>query len=135
MTAAVVPVALADTSVWIEPPTAGMAAYAEQVTVCIVTIAELEYGANTRDPVDALSRRRRLRAIVDRFDVLPLDLRSTELYGALAELVRDQGRNPRPRRFDLLIAAIAARHGMPLLTRDRTGFAGLERVVSVIQVD
>ncbi|MDN5915287.1 MAG: PIN domain-containing protein [Pseudonocardia sp.] len=134
MTAGVVPVALADTSVWIEPPTGGMAAHAEQVTVSIVTVAELEYGANTRDPLESLARRRRLRAIVDSFDVLPLDLRSTELYGALAELVREQGRNPRPRRFDLLIAAIAARHGTPLLTRDRTGFDGLERVVRVIQV-
>lgn len=134
MTSGGVPVALADTSVWIEPPTGGMATHAEQITVSIVTIAELEYGANTPDPVESLARRRRLRVIVDNFDVLPLDLRSAELYGTLAELVREQGRSPRPRRFDLLIAAIAARHGMPLLTRDRTDFDGLERVVTVIQV-
>ncbi|MFP5021447.1 PIN domain-containing protein [Pseudonocardia phyllosphaerae] len=122
---------MADTSVLIDRPTGGFAAWADVVLVTIVSVAELEYGAQTSDPVQALARRRRLRAVVDTFDVLSLDVAGAELYGALAELVRRRGRNPRPRRFDLLIAAIAARHGLPLLTRDRDGLAGLERLVHV----
>lgn len=129
-----VPFAVADTSVWINPPADGLTAYAEEVAVTIVTVAELEYGSHVADPIRALARRRRLRAIVDRFEVLPLDLAGAELYGAMAEAVRAAGRNPRPRRFDLLIAAIAARHGISVLTRDRSGFTDLDRIVTVVQV-
>ncbi|MDQ4119708.1 MAG: PIN domain-containing protein [Actinomycetota bacterium] len=129
-----VPTAVADTSVWIEPPIEGLIAYADETTVTIVTVAELEYGSHVSDPVRALARRRRLRAIVERFDVLPLDVQGAEVYGAMAEAVRSAGRSPPPRRFDLLIAAIAARHGLPVLTRDRSGFTDLERLVTVVQV-
>lgn len=124
-----------DTSVWIIPPTAGMSGYGDEVAVSMVTIAELQYGSTVSDQVEALARRRRIRAILDHHLVLPLDVPTTELYGALAGMVRDAGRNPRPRRFDLLIAATAARHDMTLLTRDRDGFVGLERAVRVVQVE
>jgi predicted nucleic acid-binding protein len=127
-------VALADTSVWIEPPTAGMSAYADEVAVSVVTIAELQYGSTVPDQLQALARRRRLRAILDHYEVLALDVPTTELYGAFAAIVRDAGRNPRPRRFDLLIAATAARHQMSLLTRDRDGFVGLEQALHVVEV-
>lgn len=127
-------VALADTSVWIQPPVDGFAAHADELAVSIVTIAELQYGVTARDPLEALTRRRRLQVVLDNYEVLPLDLPTVELYGVLAGIVRDGGRNPRPRRFDLLIAATAARHRMPLLTRDRDGFRGLEQVLSVIEV-
>lgn len=129
-----VPVAVADTSVWIDPPAAGIATFAERVAVSIVTVAELEYGSHTAGPIESLARRRRLRVILDRFDVLPLDVPGAELYGAMAETVRAAGRNPRPRQFDLLIAATAARHELPVLTRDRSGFVGLDRIVTVVQV-
>lgn len=38
------------------------------------------------------------------------------------------------RRFGLLIAATAARHQAPLLTRNAADFAGLESVVTVVPV-
>lgn len=41
-----------------------------------------------------------------------------EFYGLLANVVRQTGRNPRPRRIDLLIAATAVRHGFSLATRN-----------------
>jgi predicted nucleic acid-binding protein len=125
---------LPDTSVWIAPPTEGLAAYADQVAVSMVTVAELQYGSTVHDPLQALARRRRLQAILEHYTVLPLDLPTTELYAALAGTVRDNGRNPRPSRFDLLIAATAARHQMTLLTRNRDGFVGLESVLRVVQV-
>lgn len=127
-------VALADTSVWIQPPADGFAAHADELAVSIITVAELQYGLTSGDPLEALNRRRRLQVVLDSYEVLPLDLPTTELYGVLAGIVRDGGRNPRPRRFDLLIAATAARHQMPLLTRDRDGFRGLEHVLSVVEV-
>lgn len=127
--------ALVDTSVLIRPPATSLDAYADESAVSMITVAELQYGVNVGDPLEALSRRRRLRLVVENYRLLPFDLETTEVYGMLAGLVRDSGRNLRPRRFDLLIAATAARYGMLLLTRDKSGFVGLERAVRVVQVD
>ena len=127
--------ALLDTSVIIEPPATGLAALTETVAVSIISVAELEYGlALTDDPVEELARRRRLQVVLGSFDVITPDIATTELYGVLAGLVLRTGRNPRPRRFDLLIAASAARHGLPLLTRNAEHLRGLERVVTVTAV-
>lgn len=127
--------AVLDTSVLIEPPTNGLASLADAVAVSIVSIAELQYGlALANDPVEELARRRRLQVVLEHCDVLVPDVRTTEMYGVLAGLVLRAGRNPRPRRFDLLIAATAARHDIPLLTRNADDLRGLERVVSVTAV-
>ena len=40
-------------------------------------------------------------------------------------------RDRRPRRTDLMIAAIASARGLPLYTRNSKDFKGLERVVTV----
>lgn len=59
---------------------------------------------------------------------------TAEHYGALATLVRQHGRNPRPRRMDLQIAATAVRHGLTLLTRNGNDFAGLESALAVVDL-
>ena len=100
-----------------------------------VSIGELSYGVAARaDPVEQMLRRRRVQAILDRFEVLPFDAATAEYYGALAALVREHGRHPRPRRMDLQIAATAAQHGLTLLTHNAVDFAGLETTVTVIDV-
>ena len=127
--------ALMDTSVLIAPPTGGLAALADEVAVSVVSVAELQYGlATAPDPVEELARRRRLTAVLGTYDVLGLDVVSTELYGAMAGLVLGSGRNPRPRRFDLLIAAIAGRHRLPLMTRNDADLRDLDRLLTVIPV-
>jgi len=57
-----------------------------------------------------------------------------EYYGALATAVRVYGRDPRPRRMDLQIAATAARNGLTLLTRNAADFAGLEQALEIIEL-
>ena len=57
-----------------------------------------------------------------------------ESYGLLANMVRQAGRNPRPRRMDLLIAATAVRHGFSLATRNAADLRHLERVLTVVDV-
>lgn len=72
--------------------------------------------------------------MLDHFEVLAFDTEVAEYYGALATLVRQGGRNPRPRRLDLQIAATAARHGLTLLTRNGADFIGLESALEILEV-
>jgi predicted nucleic acid-binding protein len=48
--------------------------------------------------------------------------------------VREQGRQPRRRFADLLIAATALAEDLPLITRRGKDFHGLEKLIKVIQI-
>ncbi|MGH3545901.1 MAG: type II toxin-antitoxin system VapC family toxin [Mycobacteriales bacterium] len=100
--------------------------------VSAVSVAELAYGLDTNDPVQRLVRSERYQAVLQNFPILPFDTAEAKLYGTLAALVRQSGRNPRPRRLDLQIAATASAHSIPLLTTNAADFTGLERLVEVI---
>ncbi len=127
--------ALLDTSVVIDFPAAHVAQVADEVAVSAVTIGELQYGVSAAaDPLTQMSRRRRVQATLDRFEVLSFDVAAAEYFGALAALVRQHGRNPRPRRMDLQIAATAACHGLMLLTRNGKDFAGLGSALEVVDL-
>lgn len=127
--------ALLDTSVVIDFPAVHVAKVADEVAVSAVTIGELQYGVTAAaDPLAQMYRRRRVQATLDRFEVLSFDVAAAEYYGTLAALVRQHGRNPRPRRMDLQIAATAARHGLMLLTRNGRDFAGLEHALEVVDL-
>ena len=100
-----------------------------------MTVAELQLGLHTaRSPMEEVRRRRRLQLLLDLYEVLPVDLGVAEIYGAMAQMVRAIGRTPGPRALDLLIAATAARHEFPVLTRNHADLKGLEEVVVVIPV-
>ncbi len=107
---------------------------AAEATVSAISIAELAYGLDIDDPVQRQARTDRYVAVLSGMEVLAFDLAAARIYGTLAALVRHAGRSPRPRRMDLQIAATAASHGLPLLTRNAADFAGLERVLDVIAV-
>jgi predicted nucleic acid-binding protein len=127
--------ALLDTSVLIDYSARDVTAVADELAVSAISVGELHYGISAcGDAVEQLRRRRRVQVVLDRYDVLPFDTVAAEYYGALATAVRLGGRNPRPRRLDLQIAATAARHGLLLLTRNGADFAGLEGAVHVIDL-
>lgn len=96
---------------------------------------DLASSGASMDPVEQLHRRQRLQLVLDTYDVLPFDAEVAEFYGLLANVVRQAGQNPRPRRMDLLIAATAVRHGLSLATRNGADLCHLERVLTVIDVD
>lgn len=52
----------------------------------------------------------------------------------MVSLVVAAGRDPRPRRMDLMIASIASVRGLPLFTRNAEDFTGLEDVLTVVAV-
>ncbi|WP_433783599.1 type II toxin-antitoxin system VapC family toxin [Actinomycetospora sp. CA-101289] len=103
-------------------------------SVAAVTVAELAFGLDVDDLLERQARTDRFYALLREMAVLPFDLAAARLYGTLAATVRRAGRNPRPRRMDLQIAATAGAHGLPLVTRNPADFAGLEHLVEVVAV-
>lgn len=129
--------ALLDTSALIDPPTLDeLSRYADEVAVPAIAIGELHFGITaTDDLLEQTRRRQRIQSILAVFEALPFDAATAEFYGTLASLVRAHGRNPRPRRMDLQIAATAVRHDMALVTRNASDFAGLEPALRIIDLD
>lgn len=127
------PRALLDTSVVIDPPP-DLSDLIRTGAVSTVTLAELAYGLHTPDPVLAAAREVRFQRILAIFEAIPYSANAARMYGGLCAAVRASGRNPRPRRFDLLLASVAAAQKMPLLTRNPGDLEGLHPTVQVIAV-
>ncbi|HYS40429.1 MAG TPA: hypothetical protein VEO01_32840 [Pseudonocardiaceae bacterium] len=72
-------------------------------------------------------------AIVD-FAPLPFDGAAAARYGTLVALTLEANRDPRPRRMDLMIAAIASSRDLPLYTHNADDFRGLGDMIEVIAV-
>lgn len=125
---------LLDTSAVIDlPGPAEIAPHAEYL-ISTITVAELNAGIhNAMDPVQRSGRLARLQWVSDAFDPLPFTVAAARMYGQLVALVLAAGRNPRPRRMDLLIAAVAATHRLPLLTRNPADFADLRPLLVLIE--
>ena len=100
-----------------------------------VTMAELHQGvATAKEPVARAQRMERLQAAVGDFSPLPFDDEAAARYGTLVALTLAANRSPKPRRMDLMIAAVASVHGLPLYTRNADDFVGLDSAVRVVSV-
>lgn len=100
-----------------------------------VTLAELHQGvAMAKDPATRAARMEKLGAAVADFDPLPFDGDAAARYGTLVALTLATRRDPRPRKMDLMIAAIASVRGVPLFTRNADDFKGLDSIVTVIAI-
>ncbi len=126
--------ALLDTSVVIDYPASAVAAHTSTAAVSTITLAELSYGLHTADPLVNAAREQRYHWITTTFDPIPFDTRAARIYGALCATVRAVGRDPRPRRFDLLIAAVAVSLDIPLITRNEADFTGIHGSLTIIAV-
>lgn len=125
---------LLDTSVVIDYPAAAVAAQADTAAVSTITLAELAYGLHTEDPLRNAAREQRYHWISNTFEPIPFSTGAARIYGALCAHVRAVGRDPKPRRFDLLIAAVAVDLDVPLITRNENDFRGVHRALTVIAV-
>ncbi|MGH3837697.1 MAG: type II toxin-antitoxin system VapC family toxin [Pseudonocardiaceae bacterium] len=103
--------------------------------ITAVTLAELHQGVvMAKDAATRAARTEKLGAAVADFDALPFDSEAAARYGTLVALAIAAGRDPRPRRMDLMIAAIASTRDLPLYTRNAEDFKGLDGVVTVVGV-
>ncbi|WP_253775893.1 PIN domain-containing protein [Goodfellowiella coeruleoviolacea] len=100
-----------------------------------ITLAELHQGvAMARDAATRAARTEKLGAAIVDFDPLPFDGQAAARFGTLVALTLEANRDPKPRRVDLMIAAIASARGLPLYTRNGKDFVGLRSVVDVVEV-
>ncbi|GLW98132.1 type II toxin-antitoxin system VapC family toxin [Microtetraspora sp. NBRC 16547] len=103
--------------------------------ITAITLAELHQGvAMAKDAGARAARMEKLGAAVTDFEPLPFDGDAAARYGTLVALTIAADRDPRPRRMDLMIAAVASTRGLPLYTRNDADFKGLESVVTVVSV-
>jgi predicted nucleic acid-binding protein len=104
----------------------------DEAAISAVTLAELAQGvAMARTPVDVMARSQLLADAQMRFEALPFDAEAARRYGTLVAMVVAVGRSPRPRRMDLMIAAVASTANLPLYTRNAADFRGLDGAVTV----
>ena len=124
-----------DTCIWVDLERFDPVVLPVEPDLTAVTMAELHQGvAMTTDPTLRATRTERLATAIISFTPLPFDGEAAARYGSLVALTIAAGRSPRPRRMDLMIASIASVHGLPLVTRNRADFVGLESLVDVIEV-
>lgn len=129
------PVGVLDTNVYIDLGKLDHATLPEFFELTAITIAELHQGvALAKDAAVRDSRTKRLGTAIVRYNPLPFDRWASARYGSLAGLTVAANRDPRSRQMDLMIAAIASCHDLPLYTRNPKDFVGLEQLVEVIEV-
>lgn len=124
-----------DTSAYIDLDNVELGSFGDEIPVLTaVTIGELAFGLQLGTPEQQVERDRLFHEAVADFEILTYGVEQAKLYGVLATLVRATGRNPRPRRLDLQIAATAGAARLPLLTCNPDDFAGADRLVDVVAV-
>lgn len=104
----------------------------DEASISVATLAELHFGVHVAKDASARKLRiRRLTEVESRFDALPIDEPVARAYGSLAHTLISRKRSPRARVMDLLIAATAQVHEVPLFTRNADDFAPFKDVIDV----
>jgi predicted nucleic acid-binding protein len=127
---------LLDTSVvidWHDP--AVIAALPDEAAISAITAAELVAGpllATTS--AEAARRQARLLEVESMLEPIPFGSAAVRSYGLVVAAVAHEGRKPRSRLADLLIAATAHASGLDLYTRNAIDFIGLENLIRVVGI-
>jgi len=107
----------------------------EAMVISAVTLAELSAGPHhTADPAERARRTSLLQHSEATFDPLPFDAESARAFGQICSAVIAAGRKPPSRTADLMIAATAMVHSLPLYTTNPRDFAALDDLVTVVAV-
>jgi toxin FitB len=100
--------------------------------ISAASLTELHFGVLAAAEDDERARRaQRLGVIEATFDPLPVDASVAREWGRLSAALVSRGGKPRRRAVDLVIAATANVHRVPLLTRNARDFAALADLVDV----
>ena len=130
------PIGLLDTSVIIDLPSLQIDRLPTEGTISAITLAELSVGPITaKDATTRIQRQLRIQAAEAQFSVLPFDTRSARIYAIVYELLHSKGVKARGgRALDLMSAATALAHQLPLYTRNPKDFTGLDGLIEIVAV-
>lgn len=127
---------LLDTSVVIDLERLDANVLPREIAISSLTIAELSAGPHAAATAAERARRQdRLQRVEAAFDPLPFDAEAARAYGRIFAEVASKGTKARgARAVDLMIAAVALAHGLPLVTRNASDVRDLRRLLHVIEV-
>ena len=127
---------LLDTSVvidWHDP--AVIAALPDEIAISAITAAELAAGPHlAATPIEAAKRQARLQEVEATLEPIPFDAAAVRSYGLVVAAVVREGRKPRSRFADLLIAATAHSNRLHLYSRNAEDFTGLDGLVRIVAI-
>jgi predicted nucleic acid-binding protein len=127
---------LIDTNIVIHLPALAPEALPDEMVLSAVTLAELSAGPHHAGTAAERARRISvLQHVEATFDALPFDAEAARAYGLVCAAVLAAGRTTRRRVADLMIAAVAVAHDLPLYTTNAGDFAGLEDLLTVVAVE
>ncbi|WP_420443549.1 type II toxin-antitoxin system VapC family toxin [Candidatus Poriferisodalis sp.] len=129
-------IGLLDTSVVIDLRSLDTTALPTVHAISAVTLAELAAGPPAATSTTERAARQELLQVVEAtFHPIAFDVDAARAYGRISATVAAAGRKPRgSRAVDLLIAATAMAHGLPLYTRNPDDFVGLDHLIEIVAV-
>ena len=106
------------------------------LAVSALSLAELVAGPLGADHELMRARRQQhLQYLEASLEPLPFDTRCSRAYGPVYAAIAAAGRKPRgARAIDLMIAATALAHDLPLWTRNAKDLHGLEALIEIVDV-
>lgn len=127
---------LIDTSVVIDLETVDGSMLPAEIAISTLTLAELTSGPSAAVNEVTQSRRQdHLQRIEATFECLDFDPACARAFGPIYSATLKIGRKPRgARAIDLMIAATARAHELPLYTLNASDFVGLDDLVEVIDL-
>ena len=126
---------LLDTSVVIDFGVIDGALLPDETAISAVTLAELAAGPHAaRDDLERSRRQDRLHWAASHWSPVPFDAAAGRAFGRIYAALKARDRGTRRRMADLLIAATALAHGLPLYTRNPADLVGLDRLIVIKSV-
>jgi predicted nucleic acid-binding protein len=126
---------LVDTSVAIALEYVDLSLLPGEVAISTLTLAELTVGPHAATTEAERARRQdHLQRIESRIEALDFDPSCARAYGQIDSATRRIGRETRGRAVDLMIAATARAHELPLYTLNGSDFRGLDDLVEIVDL-
>jgi predicted nucleic acid-binding protein len=127
---------LIDTSVVLALEVVDRSRLPEALAISAVTLAELSSGpCAAKSATERARRQDRLQRVESRLESIEFDAGCARAFGSIYAAVREAGRKARGARVaDLMIAATALAHRLPLYTLNAADLRGLEDLIEVVDL-
>jgi hypothetical protein len=127
---------LLDTSVAVDLGSIDSARFPTEIAISALTLAELTAGPHAAsDEIARARRQQHLQNVEANFETIAFGPACARAYGRVYAAVDNDGRKPRGgRAVDLMIAATALAHDLPLYTCNAKDLHGLEGLIEIVNV-